>query len=96
MPIIRGKEKKAIRVRALNRLEYDPLKLLEERRKLHYSNMVKNATEGSFIAMIRLNCLDCCGWDTAEPKKCEIRHCAFWPIARKEFLKDEMAKEAGT
>lgn len=29
---------------------------------------------------IKLKCLDCCCWQEAEVRRCDIRDCALWPL----------------
>ncbi len=34
---------------------------------------------------IKLKCLDCCGWEYEEAKRCEIRTCPLWALNRRIF-----------
>lgn len=64
---------------------YDPLGTCPQERRVTYSNMALKASQGSFPSILRLKCLECCGWNTAEPGKCEIRDCALWAYNRKDL-----------
>ena len=39
----------------------------------------KAATGRSRRAAIRLQCLECCGWQSAEVRRCHIKDCPLWP-----------------
>ena len=34
---------------------------------------------------IKLGCLDCCAWDYAEAKRCEIKTCPLWAFNQRIF-----------
>ena len=34
---------------------------------------------------IELKCLDCCGWERPEAKRCQIRTCALWALNQRVF-----------
>lgn len=37
---------------------------------------------------IRLKCLDCCGGNTAEVRKCPATHCSLWRFRMGKEIKD--------
>lgn len=38
---------------------------------------------------IRLKCLDCCGGQSAEVRKCPAEHCPLWPYRMGKKIKEE-------
>lgn len=38
---------------------------------------------------IRLKCIDCCGGNTAEVRKCPATHCSLWRFRMGKEIKDE-------
>lgn len=38
---------------------------------------------------IRLKCIDCCGGNTAEVRKCPATHCPLWRFRMGKEIKDE-------
>lgn len=38
------------------------------------------ARGGRLRAAIRLKCLECCAWNEAEVRRCEIKSCALWGL----------------
>lgn len=44
---------------------------------------------------IRLHCLECCGWNNAEVRRCTAKKCWLWPyrmsIAEKDAVLSEIA-----
>ena len=49
-----------------------------DRLRGRYRGLAERAAEGSRSAAIRLTCLGCCGWQSAEVRRCEIRACPLW------------------
>ncbi len=43
------------------------------------------AREGSPLKAVKLKCLDCCGWDYPETKRCETHACALWLLHQRIF-----------
>ena len=46
-------------------------------------------------ASIKLKCLDCCGWEYTEAKRCEINTCPLWALNRWIFARGEGSGEPG-
>lgn len=67
------------------RAGYDPLGTCPPERRRNYEKMAARATSGSFPAILRLKCLECCAWDASEVGRCEIRGCALWAKNRKDI-----------
>lgn len=42
---------------------------------------------------IRLKCIDCCGGNTAEVRKCPATHCPLWRFRMGKEIKDETSAE---
>ena len=38
---------------------------------------------------IRLKCIDCCGGNTAEVRKCPATHCSLWRFRMGKEIKDD-------
>ena len=62
--------------------KYDPLGTCPPALRRRYANHALKASRGSLVSMIRLKCLECCAWNSAEVRRCEIRGCALWLRAR--------------
>lgn len=37
-------------------------------------------SSNSVLAAVRVNCVECCGGQTAEVRKCTATHCKLWPF----------------
>jgi len=68
---------------------YDPLGTCTPEQQAKYEKVALRAAAGSLPAMVRLKCLECCCWNSAEVKRCEITRCALWARARREEITDE-------
>lgn len=42
---------------------------------------------------IRLKCIDCCGGNTAEVRKCPAEHCPLWRYRMGKEIKDDNEHE---
>lgn len=42
---------------------------------------------------IRLKCIDCCGGNTAEVRKCPATHCPLWRYRMGKEIKDDNIEE---
>ena len=42
----------------------------------------------SYRAAVELKCLDCCAWQRAEAKHCEITGCPLWALSSRIFDRD--------
>lgn len=71
--------------------EFDPLATCPPDRRQKYRKRAILAEHGGFRAAIELKCLECCGWDRPEVKRCVIMSCALWGISRRIFGVDEAA-----
>ena len=40
--------------------------------------LVRDTISGSRAKAVRLKCIECCGWDRAEARRCQITSCALW------------------
>ncbi len=65
---------------------YDPLQTCPPEMRQRYKRMAGLAGQGRLPAMVRLKCLECCCWSSAEVRSCEITGCALWVRARKGNL----------
>lgn len=65
---------------------YDPLGTCDTRKRSLYSKVASEAASGSFPAILKLKCLECCGWDKKAVRDCEIRSCALWVRNRKDLV----------
>lgn len=45
-----------------------------------YHHYIERAEEGSTAARIALKCLDCCAFESAEVRACEIKNCSLYDI----------------
>jgi len=63
---------------------YDPLATCPSSLREKYAPMAERARRGSLTAAVRLKCLECCAWSTAEVDRCEISSCALWARARRK------------
>ena len=61
---------------------YNPLQYCPSPGK--YEKLAERARNGSPPAMIRLKCLECCCWNSAEVKRCSVKGCALWARAHRE------------
>ena len=34
----------------------------------------------SLVELVKLKCIDCCGWDVFEPSQCTVESCPLWMI----------------
>lgn len=41
---------------------------------------------------IRLKCIDCCGGNTAEVRKCPATHCPLWRFRMGKEIKDDTSE----
>lgn len=57
---------------------YDPLGTCPPEQRDRYRKTAEKAASGSLAAIIKLKCLECCAWYSAEVRRCEIRGCALW------------------
>lgn len=53
-------------------------------------------SSNSVLAAVRANCVECCGGQTSEVRKCTATHCALWafrmgtnPFARREVSEEQ-------
>lgn len=44
---------------------------------------------------IRLKCIDCCGGNTAEVRKCPVTHCPLWRFRMGKEIKDTCENNSG-
>lgn len=51
--------------------------------------MGKRPTPEELLAVIRANCMDCCGGSRREVHNCKITQCKLWPYRREECAKKE-------
>lgn len=58
----------------------DPLSTCPEHLRARYRRAAEASRRGSRVAAIKLKCLDCVCWNSAEVRRCEIRDCALWPF----------------
>ena len=56
----------------------DPLNLCPARLRPRYRARADRAQAGRYRDAVALKCIDCCGWQYAEAKRCEITSCALW------------------
>lgn len=63
--------------------DYDPLAGCPPGLKPKYIRMAQRPRSGSLVAMVRLKCLDCAAWNSAEVARCEIRTCPLWARTRR-------------
>lgn len=73
--------------------KYDPLGTCPPPLRRRYANHALKASRGSLVSMIRLKCLECCAWNSAEVRRCEIRGCALWLRARGVRKVDDLETE---
>ena len=62
---------------------YDPLRTCPPEYRGKYEKMAQRATAGSLAAMVKLHCLSCVCWQSAEVKRCELTHCPLWPRSQR-------------
>ena len=43
---------------------------------------------------IRLKCIDCCGGNTAEVRKCPTTHCPLWRFRMGKEIKDDTCENS--
>lgn len=65
---------------------FDPLGMAPPEAKVRYAKTAEVA-HCQPKAATKLKCLDCCGWDYAEAKRCEIQTCPEWAMNRRIFKK---------
>ena len=63
---------------------YDPLALAPEKAKPRYAKTAERSHTQP-MAAIKLTCLDCCGWEYTEAKRCEVKSCPMWAFNRRIF-----------
>lgn len=63
---------------------FDPLALAPPKEKKRYAKLAGRAATQPRAA-VKLGCIECCGWEYAEAKRCEIRTCAHWALNRRIF-----------
>ena len=63
---------------------FDPLGMAGAKEAARYANAAAKAHSQPLQA-IKLKCLDCCGWEYAVAKGCEIRTCPLWKQNRRAF-----------
>lgn len=56
------------------------LETCPEAKRARFRNGAEKAARGSRANAIKLKCLDCCCWNYAEVRRCEIRGCPLWPF----------------
>lgn len=59
-----------------------------------YAELRRKAAAGQYRASVKLHCIECCGWEYAEVKRCEIEHCALYAV-RARIFKDRARKPKG-
>lgn len=65
-----------------NPMEFAPSDAASQKR---YAKLAKSAERGLYKDSIKLKCLDCCGWEYTEAKKCEVTGCPLFAANRKIF-----------
>lgn len=63
--------------------------------KRRFLPVVDAAEKGSLRAAIKLNCLDCCNWQTSEIKQCGIEGCPMYPHRPYKQGQADQGDEAG-
>jgi len=63
---------------------FSPAGLIPEGSREHWYRLAARAHQ-SYRAAVELKCLDCCGWDRPEAKRCAIVTCALWAMNRRIF-----------
>ena len=67
---------------------YEPLALAPRPATARYEKSALLAHQQPRAA-IKLKCLDCCGWEYREAKRCEIRSCPLWALNRRIFARGQ-------
>ena len=69
---------------------FQPLSSLPEkvprRWRSHWLKLAGRAAR-SYRAAVELKCLDCCAWERAEARRCEIRGGALWAVSGRIFAR---------
>lgn len=61
---------------------YNPLETCPKALRYRYEKTAARAQAGERQKAILLKCLECCCWEQAEVKRCEIRGCPLWRFSR--------------
>ena len=65
----------------MSELQVDPLFHCPEALRPRFAARAAKVQAGTSLrAAIDLRCLDCCCWQPAEVKRCEINACSLWAI----------------
>ena len=64
--------------------DYDPLGTCPTPLKSLYRSAAESARNGRPKAILRLKCLECCGWEKEEVEQCQIKQCALWYFRGRE------------
>ena len=67
-----------------NRDGFDPLALAPPKARKRYARLAERARTQARAAT-KLGCIECCCWDYAEAKRCEINTCSHWSVNRLIF-----------
>ena len=63
---------------------FDPLRFCPAKARARFERRARLSADHPLRA-IELKCLDCCGWDRPEAKRCEITSCPLWAMNQRIF-----------
>jgi hypothetical protein len=79
-----GSEGGSIQISTLEAI-FDPLAYCPAKLRARYGGAGDRALAGGYPAAVKLKCLDCCGWEYTEAKRCNSTDCPLWMLNRRIF-----------
>jgi hypothetical protein len=64
---------------------FTPLACCPPKLRARYRRTGEQAGRGWSLSAVKLKCLDCCGWEYTEAKRCEVTDCPLWLLNRRIF-----------
>jgi hypothetical protein len=64
--------------------DFRPLEDTRPDTQRRYEKLAKRSARNPLDA-IKLKCIECCGWDFVEAKRCDIKCCPLWSMNRRIF-----------